>query len=323
MGKTIKHINVMAVLMFFASVTAVWGQTQFVTIGTATVGGAWYGMGGGLANVISKYVPNVKANATPTGASIENLKSIQAGKMEIGFATTDIPYQMFRGISFDVNKSFRAFANNDLIYLALIVKKNSPIQSFMEIKGKKLGTGVAGSSNYVIVEEVLKAHGMTYADVKPYPSGVAQQVSALKDNNIDMFAYVVAGSGGAAPAIVELATTTEIRFINLDDSILNSINKSKPYYLGRDIPVGWVKGLERPVKALAVGTTICIKADLAESLVYQFCKAMFEHKNELDSIHPQWKMTNKDTAAVDLPIPLHSGAEKYYREINAPIKYIP
>ncbi|MCL6447994.1 MAG: TAXI family TRAP transporter solute-binding subunit [Armatimonadetes bacterium] len=299
------------------------GKDQMlITIGTATVGGAWYPMGGALANVISNYVPNVKANAIPTGASIENLKSISSNKMEIGFATTDIPYQMYRGIDFEENKSFLALANNDYIYLALIVKKDSPIKTFTDIKGKKIGTGVPGSSNYKIVEEVLKAHGMTYNDVKPYPSGVSEQCEALKDGNIDMFAYVVSGSGGAAPAIVELATTTDIRFISLDEEILQKINKEKPYYLIRDIPPGWVKGLNERVKALAVGTTICVKADLKDELVYNICKAMFEHKNELDAVHPQWKQTTKETVALDLPVPLHPGAEKYYKEIGAPIRYI-
>jgi uncharacterized protein len=297
--------------------------TKHMTIGTATVGGAWYSMGGALANVMSKYIPNVKANAAPTGASIENLESIKNGKMEIGFATTDIPYCMYRAINgIAENKSFRALANNDLIYLAIIVKENSPIRNFKEIKGKKLGTGVPGSSNYIIVEEVLKAHGMSYNDVKPYPAGVSQQTTALKDGNIDMFAYVVAGTGGAAPAIVELTTTEKVRFIPIDKAILEKINKEKPYYLIRDIPVGWAKGITKPVHALAVGTTICIKSDLPDDMVYQIAKLIFDHKAELDSIHPQWKMTTKESVAADLPVPLHPGAEKYYKEIGAPISYL-
>jgi TRAP transporter TAXI family solute receptor len=297
--------------------------TKYMTIGTATVGGAWYSMGGAMANIISKYIPGIKANAAPTGASIENLESIKNGKMEIGFATTDVPYSMYRGINgFAENKTFKSLVNNDLIYLAVIVKANSPIKKFTDIKGKKLGTGVPGSSNYIIVEEVLKAHGMTYNDVKPFPAGVSQQATALKDGNVDMFAYVVAGTGGAAPAIVELTTTENVRFIPLEKSVLEKINKAKPYYLIRDIPVGWAKGIDKPVAALAVGTTICVKADLPEDMVYQIVKTMFDHKGELDSIHPQWKMTTKETAAIELPVPLHPGAEKYYKEIGAPIAYL-
>lgn len=295
---------------------------NLITIGTATVGGAWFPMGGALANVISNHLPDTKANAVPSGSSIENLTNIKNNKMEIGFATTDIPYQMYRGQNIEENKSFRALVNNDYIYLALVVKKDSPIKKFTDLKGKKMGTGVAGSSTYKIVEEVLKAHGMTYNDVKPYPSGIAQQCDSLKDGNLDMFAYVVAGSGGAAPAIVELATTADIRFISLDEEILNKINSEKQYYLNRKIPPGWVKGLEQPVNALAVGTTICVKADLPDDLVYNISKAILEHKKELDAIHPQWKLTTKETVALDLPVPLHPGAEKYYKEIGAPIQYL-
>ena len=119
--------------------------TTYVGIGTATVGGAWYSMGGALANVLSKNMPNVKANAAPTGASIENLESIRQGKMEIGFATTDIPYSMYRGVNnLAENKSFRALLNNDLIYLAVIVLEKSPIKKFTGYQGQKAGDRRAG-----------------------------------------------------------------------------------------------------------------------------------------------------------------------------------
>lgn len=298
------------------------GKVQMITIGTATVGGAWYSMGGGLANLIGKYVPNVKASAMQSAASIENLNSIKSGKMEIGFATSDIPYRMYRSQGFEENKSFRTLAMNDLIYLALIVKKDSPIKTFEDIKGKKLGTGVAGSSTYVIIEQVLKAHGMTYDDVKPYPAGISQMAGALKDGNIDMFASVVAGTGGAAPGIMDLDSTTEIRFISLSDKAMKNITSKSKYYLKSTIAPGWVKNLTEPVTALAVATAICIKADLSDELVYNITKAMFEHKAELDAIHPQWSTTTKDTVAKDIPVPLHPGAEKYYKEIGAPISFL-
>lgn len=296
--------------------------TKLLTIGTATVGGAWYPMGGGLANVISNYVPNAKANATPSGASVENLNAIKNDKMQLGFSTSDIAYQMYNGIGYDKNQSFKSLVMNDYIYLALIVKKDSPIQKFTDIKGKKLGTGVAGSSNYQIVETVLKAHGMTYDDVKPYPSGVSQQCEALKNGNIDMFAYVVSGTGGAAPAIVELTTTTDVRFIALDNAIMDKISQEKPYYVNMEIPAGWAKGVDKPIRVLGVGSVIAVKADLPDDLVYNIMKVMFEKKNELDAIHPQWKLTNKDTVAQNLPAPLHPGAEKYCKEIGAAISYL-
>jgi uncharacterized protein len=322
-AKRIVGLMIVLVFLLFAFCAIAAPAKKYITIGTATVGGAWYSMGGAMANVISNKMPDVKANATPTGASIENLENIKNGKMEIGFATTDIPYSMYRGINnFAVNKSFRALMNNDLIYLALIVTEKSPIKTFKDIKGKKLGTGVAGSSNYIIVEELLKAHGMSYKDVKPYPAGVSQQASALKDGNIDMFAYVVAGTGGAAPAIVELATTEKVRFIAVDNEILEKLHKERPYYLLRKIPVGWAKGIDKPILALAVGTTICVKSDLPDEFVYQIVKTLFENKGELDAIHPQWKMTTNESAATDLPVPLHPGAEKYYKEKKMPIEYL-
>lgn len=297
-------------------------KTTLITVGTATVGGAWYPMGGGLANLISAHVPNTKATATPSGASIENLNSIKNKKMEIGFATADIPYKMYRGIETDKNDSFRTMVMNDVTYLVLAVKSNSPIKKFEDIKGKTLGTGVPGSSTYEIVDTVLKAHGMTKDDVKLYPAGIAQQAEALKDGNIDMFACWIAGTGGAAPALVELATTADIRLIPLSDEIASKINSERPYFIKTQIAAGWLKGLSEPVTTLKAGTAICVSKDLPDDLVYNIVKAMFEFNNELVAVHPNWKYTNKESAAKDMPVPLHPGAEKYYKEIGAEMTYI-
>lgn len=298
-------------------------KTQLITIGTATVGGAWYPMGGALANVISSYVPNTKATATPTAATIENLSSMKAKKMEIGICTADVPYQVYRGIKgMEKDENLRSLVMSDSTFVGIIVKKNSGINSFTDLKGKKMGTGIAGSATYFIVEEVLKGHGMTYDDVQPYKGGNAQQAQALKDGNIDAFIMTIP-CGGASPAVVELATTADIKFIPIAKDVLEKINTANPYYTIGEIPVGYIKGLDKPVPTLSIGTVIAIRQDLPEDLVYNITKAMFEHKNELDAIQPQWKLTTKETAAKNIPMPLHPGAEKYYKEAGFPISILP
>lgn len=295
---------------------------RILTIGTNTVGSGWYSMGGGLANILTKYIPGVKVTAAQTAASVENLKAIKEGTMELGFASGDVPYNMYRGIGYEENKGFKFLAMNDLVYLVIIVKKDSPIKTFEDIRGKRLGTGLAGSSAYVIVEDMLKAHGMTYADVKPFPAGISQQADALKDGNLDVLATGIGGTQGAAAAILDLATTTDIRFIPISNKVLDEITSKHPYYLKQDIPAGWVKSLTEPVPAMAIAAMLFVKADLPEDLVYNICKTMFEHKDELDATYGQWKCTTKDNVAKNMPVPLHPGAEKYYKEIGAPISYL-
>ncbi|MGI6453303.1 MAG: TAXI family TRAP transporter solute-binding subunit [Syntrophomonadaceae bacterium] len=298
-------------------------KTQLITIGTATVGGAWYPMGGALANVISNYVPNTKANATPTAATIENLSSLKAKTMEIGMCTADVPYKVYRGIGgMEKDENLRALVMTDPTLVGIIVKENSPYKKFTDLKGKRMGTGVAGSATYFIVEEILKAHDMTYDDVQPYQGGNAQQATALKDGNIDAFIMTIP-KGGASPAVIELDTTCDIRFIPLDKEILQKINAEHPYYVVSEFPVGYIDGMTEPAPTLEIGTVMAIRADLSDDLVYQICKAMFEHKDELDAIQPQWKRTDKETAALNVPIPLHPGAEKYYNENGFAITLLP
>lgn len=338
MKKSMKMISLLTLMVFIAVMaigcgdsktdtkatgTQDAGKQQMISIGTATVGGAWYPMGGALANVLSNYIPNVKASATPTAATIENLAALKAKKMEIGICTADVPYKVYRGIKgMEKDENLRALVMSDSTFVGIIVKSNSDIKSFKDLKGRKVGTGVAGSATYFIVEEVLKAHGWTYDDVNAFKGGNAQQATALKDGNIEAFIMTIP-FGGASPAVVELATTANVRFIPLEKEILEKINKENPYYVISEIPAGYIKGMDKPVPALSIGTVIAIRGDLTEDLVYQITKTMFEHKAELDAIQPQWKMTTKETAAKNIPMPLHPGAEKYYKEAGFPITNLP
>ena len=298
--------------------------TQLLTIGTSTVGGAWYPMGGALANVISSYVPNAKASATPSAATIENLTLVRSGKMEIGMATADIPYQQYHGLAgLEKDESLRTltmFSNN---IICILVKDGSPVHSIEDLKGKKLGVGVQGSSAYTIAVAILKAHGIDIEkDVDQYQGGISQQTEALKDGNIDAF-MLTFPQGGAAPGLIELDTTEKIRFIDMDMEKLKEVNAESPCYTIGQIPAGYVDSLKEPVNTLVIGCVFMVKDTMDEELVYNITKSMFEHKDELDAIHAAWKDTNEKTAAVNCPFPLHPGAERYYKEAGFDISILP
>lgn len=291
-----------------------------LTIGTASVGGAFYPMGGALANLISNYVPSTKATATTSNGTLDNLASMKNGNFQFGFNLTDSPYQQYHGIEgqekFD---DVRSLVMIDQLYLPVIVAKNAPYETFADLKGSRIGTGLSGSGTYFIVEEILKAYGMSYDDVRPFQGGISEQATALKDGNLDAFIYSVGGRGGAAPGIIELVTTFDCKFLPIETDVLLQIQGEKPYYAADIIPKGWVDGLEEDIPALSLASVINITADVPDDVVYEITKAIFEHKEELESIHGQWKLITKETAAVGVPTPLHPGAEKYYNENGFPI----
>lgn len=301
------------------------GNVALLSIGTSTIGGAWYPMGGALANVISSYVPNAKASATPSAATVENTQAVMNGIMEIGMATADIPYQVYHGEHEEIPQyeDFRTltmFSNN---IICMLVKDNSPIRSIEDIRGKKLGTGVAGSSAFIIAEKILNAYGIDVdKDLNLYQGGISQQAEALKDGNIDAF-IMTFPQGGAAPGLVELDTTEKIRFINMDSEKLKEVNQSSPVFTIGEIPAGYVSSLTEPVNTLVIGCVFMVDASMDEELCYQITKAMFEHKDELDAIHSAWMETNEKTAAVNCPFPLHPGAERYYKEAGFDISVLP
>lgn len=296
-----------------------------LTIGTSTVGGAWYPMGGALANVISSHVHNARASATPSAATIENTQAVKNGTMEIGMATADVPYQVYHGThpeipQYEGYRTLAMFSNN---IICMLVKEGSPIKTVADIKGMKLGCGVAGSSAFTIAEQIINAYGIDiYSDVQLYQGGISQQTEALKDGNIDAF-IMTFPQGGAAPGLVELDTTEKIRFVNFDEEVLKKVNQASPVYTVGQIPAGYVASLKAPVNTLVIGCVFMVDQSMNEELCYDITKAMFEFKNELDAIHPAWKETNKDTAAFNCPFPLHPGAERYYKEAGFKIGILP
>jgi hypothetical protein len=103
---------------------------------------------------------------------------------------------------------------------------------------------------------------------------------------------------------------------------LDGLSGQKPFFKSDTIPVGWAKGISAPVTALSLDTVVVISADIPEEVAYNITKAMFEHKKELEDVQPQWKIVTKETAIKDLPVKLHPGAEKYYKEKGFPISYL-
>lgn len=296
-----------------------------LTIGTSTVGGAWYPMGGALANLISSHVPNARASATPSAATIENTQAVKNGTMEIGMATADIPYQVYHGThpAIPQNMGLRTLAMFSNNIICMLVKDNSPVKSVPDMKGKKLGSGVAGSSAFTIGEQIMNAYGIdVYSDVSLYQGGISQQTEALKDGNIDAF-IMTFPQGGAAPGLVELDTTEKIRFVNFEEKVLKEVNRASPVYTVGQIPAGYVASLKSPVNTLVIGCVFMVDENMDEELVYDITKAMFEYKDELDAIHAAWKETNKETAAFNCPFPLHPGAERYYKEAGFKIGILP
>lgn len=299
-------------------------ETRLLTIGTATTGGGWYPMGGALAKILTSYMPNANVTAIATNASLENLSSLESSKLEIGMANSDVVYQRLHAINgYEAYKADLAtLFMMDEIYVTVVVPSKSPCKTFQDLKGKKVGTGTAGSGFYYMVEAILNSYGWTYDDIIPYQASNGDQAEALKDGNIDAYCVLTPGKYGPSAGFVELMTTFDCRLLPFDDEQLESLPAEKPFYNASAIPAGWYDGLEEDVPTFSVNTQVCVRADMDEQTAYEITKAVFEHVDELAEIHPNWGGLTLDLGCTNMILPAHPGAEKYYTEQGKTVTYL-
>ena len=287
------------------------GGVQHVAIGTGSMGGLYYPLGGGVASLITKYVDRVKATAEVTGASLENIQRIHRGEMQLGMTNVDIAYFGFNGMSPFKEKMriLGGFAMYPSV-LQVVSVKGKGIKGVPQLKGRTVSVGPPGSNTALMAAAILEAHGLSMRDIRPRYNSIAEAVTALQDNQIDA-AFLLAGIPLAA--VSELSIRTEVAMIPIEPHVLAKVSAAQPYYVGGVVPRGTYRGQEADVSAVTIGNAIVFEENLDEQLVYDITKAVFDHLDELVAIHKVARFMSAEYAT-KLPIPLHAGAARYFRE---------
>ena len=312
----ILQITLITAFVFGLS-TDCFAAKKVIPIYTPGAGGTAYILGGGMASILNKYIPTVQMMVEATGGTGPTIKFI-AEKFEkkqevFGISTSDgiyngytgkkpfdRPYPMLRGISF----LYGAMAY-------LVVPANSPINTYHDLKGKRVGVGEAGSGVSDIHMKLIEAHGLTTDMYKRLWLGYNEVVEGITDGSID--AGFVAGAY-PVPAYRELSVKKDVRIIPSDEIALEKMIKGSPYFYKGVVKAGSYKGINKDVSSLAYGIILETHADVDPALVYNVLKVLFERKEELIAIHPSAKEMTFESALFSLAIPLHPGAEKYFRE---------
>jgi uncharacterized protein len=179
------------------------------------------------------------------------------------------------------------------------------------MKGKKISVGAAGSGVEANAKQILEAYGLTFDDIKVSRLSFTESANAYKDKQLDGF-FVTAGIPNTA--IQEISTLQPVRIISLDDATIDNLAKKYPFYTVYTITKDIYKGMEADAKTLAVKATMIVGKDLKTDVVYNLTKALFENKEELGSAHAKGKVLDINEAVKGVSVPLHPGAEKYYKE---------
>jgi len=286
-----------------------------LVIGTASTGGTWYPLGGGVSKIVNKYIPDVEATAQPSGASIENIRAIGDKKMDLALVNPDAAYFAMKGEeTFKAKRPYpelRGVFSTYPIEQQIFVLADSPLKRIQDLKGKKIGVGAPGSGTEVMSRLVLAEYGITYKDITPQFLHHPETVSALKDRTVDAGITLL---GTPAPALMEITTTHKIRFLDQDPQIGSRIVEKYPFYYKNAIPAQTYKGQDKDYHTLSYVGIMATHKDLPEKMIYDLVKAVFEHIDELHQIHVAFKQITLQNSIKGMPIPWHPGAQKYFKE---------
>lgn len=289
-------------------------KKTFVNIATGGSSGPYYALGGAIANLLNEKVSGVNASVQSTGASAVNATLLGEKKAEIAFAMNDVISYAYTGTEVFKDKpkieSLRGIAAFYPNYVQVVTLKDKGINEISDLKGKKVGVGAPGSGTEVNARQVLEAYGITYKDITPDYLSYAEAIEQLKNGAVDA-AFLTSGLPNSS--VMDLATTKDVKIVPIRKKYVDELAKKYPFYSSEPIPANTYDDKE-DVETAAVTTILVTRADMDETLVYNITKTIFENLDTLVSTHSAAKQISLDKVKTGMPIPLHPGAEKYFKE---------
>jgi TRAP transporter TAXI family solute receptor len=291
-----------------------------LSIGTGGTGGVYYPLGGGIANVLSKFVPGMAATAEVTGGSVDNLKLIGTGKPYIGLAMADASQDALRGQGkFKGSKvPLRTLMVLYTNHMHVVTVEGTGITSVKDLKGKRVSTGSPGSATEVMAFRIIEAAGLDpVKDMTRERLGVAESVNAIKDRKIDAFFWV---GGLPTAAVTDLASTpgTKIKLVDHADLVPAMNKKYDNLYVEDVIPKATYSGMTSDNKQASVANILVTHEKMSDQTAYNIVKTIFDKRADLINVHrsaEEFKIENQKASAS--PVPFHPGAIKYFKEKGA------
>ena len=308
-------------------------KKQFFAIATGGTGGTYYPLGGVLAQALNDKIPYIIATAQSANASVANCNLIREHEVESAFVQNNVAYAAYTGTAQFEGKPVENITGIASLYpetIQIVASADSGIKTIRDIKGKRLIPGDRGSGTEVDCLNVLTALGLTYEDFASVDwlsfAGAGQR---LKDKQGDV-AFITAG--WPTSAITELATTSDIVVVPLDDETIAKLVKMYPFYAKITIPAGTYKGAEADVNTITTMAQWVVDNQVPKNVVYDLTKALWEKgtfvlrkagdkaaeapsgSEIMAAAHAKGKDVTLETALKGMAIPLHPGAAMYYKE---------
>ena len=332
MFKRLQRFSLIATLVVTAaliSASTAYAQS-FFRIVSGSAGGNYFPMAGILANAISNPpgsrpcdkggpcgVEGLIAIAQSANGSVANVNAIQSGTSESGLAQSDVAYWGYNGTGVFEGKSkldkLRFLASLYPEHIHVVLPKDSTVQSLQELEGKRIGVGLPASGAQVGALLILNAVGLEKnKNFTAEELNTSQSAERIQDGQLDAFLTV---TGAPSSGIAQLASIAGLRLLSIPEEVQQKVIEQAPFYFSSPITANTYEGQDYDVSTLAVGAQWLVSADQPEDLIYGITKALWnDTSKKLLRHHAKGKDVTAESALDGRGIPLHPGAERFYKE---------
>jgi len=317
MRKGVFAAAVGALALFGSSIA---GSATEVRLMTGPQAGFWVPLGGQLKDAWEKAIPGLQVQSLP-GAGIANVRGIEEGKAEVGFANTITTADAVAGTGeAPLDKKHEKVCNVATLYpqyFQVVVNADSGINAVKDVKGKAFGTQVKGNTGELIARHVLRVSGLTYNDVKAgFTNSYTDSVEQMKDNRLQMFAL---GTGIPASSLMDLGSSRDFKLLDLS-SLYEDMKKINPAYKLVTIPKGTYPKQDKDVQVIGYYTHVVASCALPEDTVYKMTSAIMGAKDSMTAIYKDMGNMTPQIMAQDIGVKFHPGAAKWYKEQGITVK---
>lgn len=301
---------------FIAAAPAQAQKAQFINILTGGQSGVYYPLGVALSQIYQQEIPNVRSTAQVTKASAENMNLLQAERGELALALADSVSDAWNGNAeagftkkLDKLRGMSATYNN---YIQIVANAESGIKSLEDLKGKRISVGAARSGTELNARAIFKAAGLSYDDfakVEYLPFG--ESVELMKNRQLDA---TLQSAGLGVSSIRDLATSVDIVVVPVPKEVVENVGDAA--YQPAFIPANTYEGQTVDMPTAAIPNFLITHVNVPEDLVYQMTKTLYENLEGLQATHNAAKAIKLENATNGMPVPIHPGAERYYKEVG-------
>jgi hypothetical protein len=299
---------------------AVAQQRTFIAIATGGTAGVYFPLGAALAELWTGKVANVQATAQTSGASVANIRLLQRGDVAVAFVQNDITFYAFHGVEmFRDNVANRPNPVANLRGMAMLYPESIQVvtlrskgyNSIADLRGKRIAVGAPGSGTEVNARQILRAFELGYYNTRPDFLNFAEAADQLKDGVVDAV-FITAGFPTAA--VVDVAANRDIRILPVPRDVVDQLRETYPYYTHVTIPPNTYRGQTEAVDTVAVMAMLVTRQEVEEPLIYALTSALWDNTDRLRTAHVRGRDVTPATARRGMPITMHAGALRYYRE---------